>query len=153
MSQYYNIIETVHELDNCGLCPLFSMNGEIHLTKVIKCYDGDTIHCIFKYNGKYTTFHIRLYGYDSPEMKPSTTILEEKRKEIKTKALMAKKKLENLILNKNVYLFCMEFDKYGRLLGKIKLNLDDEQYVNDLMVNEGYGYAYFGDTKKDQAKN
>ena len=153
MSQDYHIIETEKELDACNFCPLFTMDGEVHLAKVIKCYDGDTIHCIFKHNGKYTTFHVRLYGYDSPEMKPSITISYEKRKQIKAKAQLAKKRLEDLILNKNVYLFCMEFDKYGRLLGKIKINLDDRQSVNDLMIEEDHGYAYFGGTKEDQLEN
>lgn len=153
MSNDYNIIETEQELDSCGSCQLFSMNNEVHLTKVVKCYDGDTIHCIFKHNGKYTTFHVRMYGYDSPEMKPSILITEEKRKQIKENAFLAKKRLEELILNKNVYLFCMEFDKYDRLLGKIKSNLNDKQYINDLMIKEGHGYAYYGGTKEDQSEN
>jgi len=151
MSQNYNIIESEKELKSCGNCPLFSMNGEVHLARVIKCYDGDTVHCIFKHNGKYTTFHVRMYGYDSPEMKPSKTIPEDKRKQIKENAVLAKKRLEGLILNKNIYLFCLEFDKYGRLLGKIKITLEDKQFINDLMIEEGHGYAYYGGTKEDQS--
>lgn len=152
MSLKYNIIETEKELNTCGDCSLFTMDGEVHLAKIVKCYDGDTIHCIFKHNNKYTLFHARLYGYDSPEMKPSKTISEEKRKIIKEKAIKSKERLEELILNKNVYLFCMIFDKYGRLLVKIKNKLTDDKFINDIMIEEGHGYAYYGGTKEDQSE-
>jgi endonuclease YncB( thermonuclease family) len=51
-----------------------------------------------------------------------------------------------LILNKWVILECGNFDKYGRILGKIKINKNDKLYINDDMINKGYGY--FGGTKK-----
>ena len=47
-----------------------------------------------------------------------------------------------------VYLKCGKFDKYGRLLGTIFLNEHDTVSVNELMVNNGYGYEYHGGTKK-----
>ena len=147
MSQY-KIIETNDELDKQQDCIFYTLEGEIHLTKIVKCYDGDTVHCIFKHDGQYKKFHMRLYGYDSYEMKPSKQILEPKRTELKNKAIMAKTRLESLILNKNVYLYCLEFDKYGRILGNIKINKDDLNTVNDIMINEDHGYPYFGGTKK-----
>ena len=42
----------------------------------------------------------------------------------------------------------MKFDKYGRLLGTVKLNHSDKKTVNDIMVEEGHGYPYYGGTKK-----
>lgn len=89
-----------------------------------------------------------MYGYDSPEMKPSKKIPEAEREIIKQNARIAKKRIEDLILDKCVYLYCMEFDKYGRLLGNIKLDHNDEKTVNDIMINEGYGYPYYGDIKQ-----
>jgi len=141
-------IETINELDNCVDCEFFTFNGEIHLAKVVKCYDGDTIHCIFKYNGEYKKFIIRMYGYDSWEIKPSKQIPEPDRTNLKIKAINAKKRLEDLILNKNIYLYCKEFDKYGRLLANIKINIKDKKTINDIMVEEGHGYLYYGGTKK-----
>ncbi|ARF09451.1 SNase-like protein [Indivirus ILV1] len=143
------IIETIDELEKLVDCPKFSLNGEVHLGKVISCYDGDTCRCIFKYNNEYKTFTIRMYGYDSPEMKPSTSIPEEDRILIKNKALDAKHRLETLILNQYIYIYCMDFDKYGRLLANIKLNIDDKKYINEIMVEEEYGYPYFGGTKRE----
>lgn len=144
-----DIIETEQELLECKDCPVFTFDGEIHLAKVVKCYDGDTLYCIFKHNNKYNTFHVRMYGYDSPEMKPSTTIPENERKNIKQKALEAKYRLEGLTLNKNVYLFCKGFDKYGRILGIVKTNINDNKSINEVMIEEGHGYNYFGGIKED----
>lgn len=144
-----NIIETIDELNTCEECELFSFDKEIHLAKVTKCYDGDTIHCIFKHNGKYSKFHVRMLGYDSCEIKPSKNIEKIKRDEILLKAQNAKKRLEDLILNKNIYLYCESFDKYGRILGSVKLNLNDKKTINDIMIEEGHGYIYYGGTKMD----
>jgi endonuclease YncB( thermonuclease family) len=52
--------------------------------------------------------------------------------------------LEELILNKNVYLLCKDFDKYGRILGVVKYNLSDKKTINDIMLEEGHGDPYFG---------
>lgn len=142
-----NIIETVEELQNCRDCPIFTFKGEVHLAKVINCYDGDTCHCIFKLNNQYKIFTIRMYGYDSPEMKLSLNINESERIMLKEKAVLAKHRLEELILNKCVYLFCLNFDKYGRILANIKLSIDDTKTVNDIMIEENHGYVYFGGTK------
>ena len=142
-----DIIETETELFECKDCPVFTFDGEIHLAKVVKCYDGDTLHCIFKHNNKYNIFHVRMYGYDSPEIKPSKTIPENERNKIIVSAKDAKRRLEELTLNKNIYLFCKEFDKYGRLLGIIKTNIDDNKSINDIMIEECHGYAYYGGTK------
>ena len=142
-----NIIESHLELNNYNDdLPLFTLNDQIHLAKVVKCYDGDTIHCIFKHDGKYQKFNVRLYGYDSPEMKPPKSL--PNRDIEMNKAKLAKKRLEELLLNKNIYLFCGEFDKYGRLLATVKLNINDNKTINDMMIEEGHGYPYFGGTKQ-----
>ncbi len=147
MSKQPKIYETDKELNSITNCDFFTFN-DVHLTKVIKCYDGDTIHCIFKFGGKYQKFKIRLSGYDSSEIKQSVNLEQNMKNELKLKAKLAKEKLEELILNKNVYLFCQGQDKYGRILGLIKLNLDSEKSINDMMIEEGFGYKYEGKTKK-----
>jgi endonuclease YncB( thermonuclease family) len=87
-------------------------------------------------------------GYDSWEMKPNKSLPENKRNELITKAHLAKQRLEELILNKNVYIFCKKFDKYGRILASVKLDLNDTKTINDIMIEENHGYVYFGGTKK-----
>ncbi len=142
------IKETSKELNTCPVdTSFFTLDNEIHLAKVVKCYDGDSIHCIFKHNKTYFKFIIRMYGYDSPEMRPSKKIPTKERDIIKEKAMLAKKRLEELVLGKCIYLYCMKFDKYGRLLGTVKLNNNDKKTINDMMVEEGHGYPYYGGTK------
>jgi len=149
-----NILETEEELSKYSSknykdnIEIFSFKNQVHIAKIVDCYDGDTITCVFKHNGSYFKFKIRMLGYDSPEMKPSKKIPEEEREKIKELAIVAKKRLEELILNKNVYIFCDDFEKYGRILGTIKITLDDEKSVNDIMLEEGHGYSYNGGTKK-----
>lgn len=146
------ICQSSPNLTNINNYPLFSFNGLITKAYVCDIYDGDTITCIFKFNGQDNRFKIRMYGYDSPEMKPplGTNKKEEKeRDKIIENALLAKKYLAELILNKWIILECGNFDKYGRILGKIKINKNDESYVNDDMISKGHGYPYFGKTKKN----
>ena len=81
-------------------------------------------------------------------MRPSRSL--ENRDEIKKKAIESRDYLKSLIMNENqlVYIHCGEFDKYGRLLGEIYVNKDDEKSVNQLMVENNYGYVYHGGTKQ-----
>jgi len=105
---------------------------------------------------------IRLYGIDTPEMKPKLNI--ENRNEIIKKAITAKEFLENMILNKDVFIKFVGLDKYGRYLGVIydydvykslKISpLDDNNdnnycmSVNKKMLLGGFAVEYFGGTKK-----
>lgn len=126
---------------------LFTLKDKYY-AKVIECYDGDTITCILKFDTKFYKFKVRINGYDAPEMKPKKTIPEDTRKKIKAAACAVKKELENLILNKVIILHCEGFDKYGRILGTIKLNINDENTINDIMIKNPNNYEYHGGTKK-----
>lgn len=127
---------------------LFSLENRTFEAKIVNVYDGDTCYAVFYLNNEPVKFRIRMYGYDSPEMKPPLN-LENRDNEIE-KAKEAKHQLENLILNKIVKLECGSFDKYGRLLGKIYIiKNNNEIYVNDHMITNGYGYPYLGGTKKN----
>ncbi len=127
---------------------LFTLENEIFDAKIVRVYDGDTCFAVFFLNNQPVKFRIRMFGYDSPEMKPSLN-LPDRENEIK-KAHQAKSELEKLVLNKIVKLECGNWDKYGRLLGKIyiKDSNNNDIYVNDYMINNGYGYSYLGGTKK-----
>ena len=89
-----------------------------------------------------------MYGYDTPEMRPSKKL--QNRDEIKKKAIESREYLKSLVFNKDqlVYIKCGEFDKYGRLLGTLLINENDDESVNSLMIKNGYGYEYHGGTKK-----
>jgi endonuclease YncB( thermonuclease family) len=115
----------------------FTLNGRILLGKVVDCYDADTCRINFIFNNKLTKFNCRLYGIDSPEIKPLKKKLD---RDIEIKnAIIAKNSLINFILRENklekeknykkkeiekileennnlIKVKCGKFDKYGRLL-------------------------------------
>lgn len=123
---------------------LFTLDKHIFDAKIVRVYDGDTCFAVFKLNGKYVKFKIRMEGYDSPEMKPS---LESKNRENEKKAAQrAKEELEKHVCNKIVKLHCGKWDKYGRLLGIIYV---DNLNINKYMIDNGFGYEYNGGTKKE----
>lgn len=126
----------------------FSLDKQTKLCKVVSVYDGDTCNVVFDHNGIINRWTIRMNGYDTPEMRPSKKLPD--RDEIKKKAIESRDYLKSLIFNNEqlVYIKCGEFDKYGRLLGEIYINENDDESVNSLMIKNGHGYEYHGGTKK-----
>jgi len=132
---------------------VFSLKGT-YRCKVVSVYDGDTVTIVlFNYCG-YEKHKLRMLGYDSPEMKPLKT-LPNREEEIR-KAKEAKAFLEDLVLDKIVLFESSGYDKYGRLLGKLLLpkcaGLGTPVDVNQLVVDKGHGYPYFGGTKKTSSE-
>jgi endonuclease YncB( thermonuclease family) len=133
--------------------PLFSFNGLITYGKAVEFYDGDTFNIIISHYDSVYHFKARMFGYDSPEMKPSLSL--ENREEIKKNAIIAKNRLTELLSSKEYFkVHCHEFDKYGRLLVSIMqddaVSYDVENTVNAQMIKEGHGYSYHGGTKLKQ---
>jgi endonuclease YncB( thermonuclease family) len=111
--------------------------------KVVDVYDGDTITITILNNCAIQKYKLRMYGYDSPEMKPKKTL--ENRDEEIANAKKAKQFLIDLVYDKICTVDLMGFDKYGRLLGTLFSN---NMNINKYMVQNGHGYEYFGGTKK-----
>jgi len=91
----------------------FTFKGELHLARVVKTNNKDMIDCIFMHNNKYSKFRVKLFY---PKRNHQNAI-----------------GLNGLLLDKNVYLYCKGYDDYGRILGVVKLNLDDEKSINDIV--------------------
>jgi len=136
---------------------VFNLKGIKTYGKIIKNYDGDTAECVLINNDILYRFKVRMYGYDSPEIKPSLNI--ENREEIVKKAKEAKNRLWQLTTKTDEYknhknlikIECGDFDKYGRLLitayEEENEDYDFEKSINKKMIDEGYGYSYFGGKK------
>lgn len=128
------------DLETCdNTIPWFSMEGK-RIGKVVNIYDGDTFYIVFRLNNKFQKFKVRCYGYNSPEMKP-LLIMKNRDEEIK-RANLAKDALSNQILNKIVVVDCLKFGKYGRIIGKVYYH---GKYINEWMINNGYGEPYMRD--------
>ena len=127
----------------------FSFIGETFVGIPANIYDGDTLSIIFVYNGTPVKYRCRTFGYDSPEMKPLLSNVN--REAEKALAHKAKDRFSELLTKhpeKNIFIKCHEFDKYGRLLVEI-WNYIDKESINTIMINEGYGKQYTGGTKEN----
>jgi len=120
----------------------------IHEGQVIKVYDGDTITIAAKLpydESPLYRFSVRLLGIDSPEIKGKTPQEKEAAKK-------SQNALENLILNKIVYLKDMSNEKYGRILANVYVDVDvdsseNQIHVNKWMLDNKYAHEYDGKTK------
>lgn len=139
---------TIQRLNNINTddIPYFTWEGKQFKSKPCNIYDGDTLSMCWIDNGRIIKYRFRCLGYDSPEMRPLKS-LPNRDEEIR-KAKLAKERLTELVTKMPyVTIHCGKFDKYGRILANI-YNGVDEKSVNDIMVEEGHGYEYFGGTKK-----
>lgn len=107
--------------------------------KVVKIYDGDTLHVAALINGKPYRFTIRMYGYDSPELK--TKDPEEKKAAIKARDVLAAR-IDGRIVKVNIHPIK---EKYGRVLADLS---DENGQINSWMIEQGHGKPYFGGTKE-----
>jgi endonuclease YncB( thermonuclease family) len=134
----------------------FTFNGLLTKARVTSVYDGDTVTIVF-YHSSITNAPIkdnfRIHGYDSPELKPNKNI--SNREMHIASAIRAKKYLEEIILNKVVWIKFTNKDKYGRLMGNIYIVNEkcpsvfngDEICISDVMINKWYGKQYSGGKK------
>ena len=144
--------------------PFFDMNGINTYGRIVDIYDGDTMKIVLPLMNKYYKFNVRLNGIDTCEIKSHNI-------ENKNKALQARNKICNLIQEKwnynkkdlntqkeikkflnsfvcLVFVECLKFDKYGRLLANIYIDCDNrEKCLSKILIDENLAYAYDGGTK------
>lgn len=105
-------------------------------TKVINVVDGDTIDVDIDlgFDIHHTT-RIRLVGINTPEIR-------NKNVEEKNKGLVAKARVEELVLGKTILLETLKdrTEKYGRYLGIVYL--ENGTSLNALLVKEGLAKIY-----------
>ena len=156
-------------LEQCKLfadtsVPYFSLNGICNYARLVDVYDGDTITCILNVYGGFYKFHIRISGIDTPEIKSKNESEKAKAFEARQtvlKYLCPQWTHPNAMCHRNeiqdflrdniviVWVECLEFDKYGRLLAKIFPNKNCEKSVSDLLLERGMAYSYDGGTKNN----
>ena len=164
------IISQLRTYTNADI-PLFSLDQQNKICKVVDVYDADTCKIIFQLDGKIVKYNCRLYGIDTPEIRPRRNNPNrdaEKKAAIKARNRLisiisnveidiekkySKRQIKKLLESNNKIIIskCKTFDKYGRLL--VELYLCNEEYqcesisVNQMLINENYAKAYFGGTK------
>ena len=98
-------------------------------------------------NIKLNKIKVRLFGIDTPELKPSKNLADREQHIIKAKE--ARDFLSDMILNKVIKVQFLQNDKYGRPLTKLFTigENQNEICINDLMISKGYAKKYDGGTK------
>lgn len=119
------------------------------VTEITRVIDGDTIDVIIDLGfDLYKKERVRVAGVDTPEKR--TTDEEEKALGIDATNWL-KKQLEDAIAGEEDLVIRTEleggFGKYGRLLGWLYLGIDADKSLNEMMIEEGYAWAYDGGTK------
>lgn len=108
--------------------------------KVIRVYDGDTIHIASEiWPNQIYRFSIRMRGYDSAEMRTRD-------KDEKKCAILARDALSEKLMGQIVTLHNVDLEKYGRVLADVYLGKEN---VNEWMVSNQYGFPYDGGKKQD----
>lgn len=129
--------------------PQLNYKGLVVDCKVVKVYDGDTVHIVFRYHGRLVRRAVRISGIDSPEIKGSSEAE-------KVAAIASRDYLRALILNRICVFECHGLDKYGRMLGDLYLkphrrhifDLKERVNVRQRMLETGHAVSYDGGTKK-----
>jgi endonuclease YncB( thermonuclease family) len=150
----------------------FSLKGyEIH-GRVLNVVDGDTLTIVLPiFDNKFFKFSVRLDGIDTPEIHSDNPVIKEKALKAKYRLLeliCTDKKINELVGITNneikkifdnkiyiIYLQCLDFDKYGRLLAKIYLTKKHTKDLSTILIEEKLAYAYDGGKKlnEEEIKN
>lgn len=147
--------------------PEFTFAGMETWARVVSVYDGDTVTLVFPMATGMNKFSARLFGIDTCEMKSkevnnrALAIRARNRllelitgRAIAGEAPLSKKEIVQL-LSEDVYIVwieCMEFDKYGRILLRMYSGPDKkDKSFSDVLVDEKLAYQYFGETKLSES--
>lgn len=145
--------------------PEFSLLGTKCWARVVSIYDGDSPTIVFSFSGKVYRFPTRIYGIDTSEMKSKDAVNKDR-------ALRARARLLELVAGSNplpldaskkdiqkflaqstylVWVECMELDKYGRTLIRMRAEPNGKSFA-DILVEERLAYAYTGGTKLTESQ-
>ena len=132
---YKSTYENTHE---------FSLNNINTWAKVLKVYDGDTLHLAFILGDNKVRFRCRLQGIDCGELKSNNYLEAEK-------ALEAKNYLEQFVNNTKtglVWVVYGNMDKYGRplvtLYSSKKAAKNKYNSINQKLIDKRLAYKYDG---------
>ena len=124
--------------------PAFGLKNFRGWCKGVRVYDGDTVHVAAIIDGSIKRIKCRLSNIDAAEMK-TKNIAEL------AHAKIGKKRMEELILNKIVWIHIKGNDKYGgRYVATFYPDQkeDTNKSFNQTMLIEGLAYEYNGKKKK-----
>ena len=146
-----NTLTKLNSIENFDIEHSIPFTFPVELAKCVSVYDGDTITILFKLTCDITKnqiiyrHNVRLNGLDCPEMKDKKTDRKTLREPEKEIAIMAKKRVEGLILGKVIKIKnIVPHELYGRILADVFV---DDIWVNKILLDERLAIPYDGKTK------
>lgn len=128
--------------------PYYSYENIKKTVKILRVVDGDTVDIAFHHDemNRIFKYRVRMYGIDTPEKRPLKSN-PDREKEIEASKVSKEALIKRL--EENDYMIIALFykpDKYGRLLATFYDKNGED--INKWMVDSGYAYSYFGQTKR-----
>ena len=157
----------INAFKNYGIkTPRFTLNNINTYGRLVDIIDGDSLSIILPIYNDYFKFNVRLNGIDTSE-------LHSHKEELRHFAENAKNELVKLIIKTDnitkhevqdvldnklivVWVECLEFDKYGRLLANVYcFNEDTNEYdisLSEYLLNNKFAYMYNGGKKLSESE-
>jgi len=144
----------------------FSLDGLCTQGRIVDIIDGDSLSIILNIFNNYYKFNVRINGIDTCELKSKNELNKQLAHKARTSllklitgfedtAILSKKEVQN-ILDKEiyiVYLECLNFDKYGRLLANVYTTIsgNKNELLSEYLLKNKLAYVYTGETKLSEA--
>jgi endonuclease YncB( thermonuclease family) len=157
----------INAFKNYGIkTPRFTLNNINTYGRLVDIIDGDSLSIILPIYNDYFKFNVRLNGIDTSE-------LHSHKEELRHFAENAKNELVKLIIKTDnitkhevqdvldnklivVWVECLEFDKYGRLLANVYcFNDKTNEYdisLSEYLLNNKFAYKYNGGKKLSESE-
>ena len=140
----------------------FSFKGIKSNARLVDVYDGDTITCVLNIFDEYYKLKCRLYGIDTMEMKDHDIQVKQKALEARKKVIdvlcgddcleinSTRKEIQEYLKNNVIVIWieCMDFDKYGRILCKAYKSKEYEKDVSNILIENNLAVKYDGGKKQ-----
>lgn len=148
---------------NYNSTSFFTLKGQNLYGRVVNVHDGDTITVVINIFDSFYKFNIRLNEIDTCEITSKNEKVKElailsrnklisliTEKDVSEISILNNRKSINIFLNENVYcvwIECLDFDKYGRLLANIFSDENSKESFSSILLKENLAYKYKGATK------
>lgn len=146
--------------------PRFSLNNLKMYGRLVDIIDGDSLSIVLPIYNDYFKFNVRLSGIDTSELHSDNSDLRhfaENAKNELVKLILERDKLTKNeikeVLDDNVILLwveCLEFDKYGRLLSNVYcFNNSTNSYdisLSQYLLDNKFAYSYNGGKKRSESE-
>lgn len=157
----------INAFKNYGIkTPRFTLNNLKTYGRLVDIIDGDSLTIILPIYNDYFKFNVRLNGIDTSELHSHIEELRHFAENAKNELVKLIIKMDDLTKHKVqevldeqltiIWIECLEFDKYGRLLANVYcFNDNTKEYdisLSEYLLNNKFAYKYDGGTKLSESE-